>query len=135
MPSGQLLPNARPTLSFLTLYSLTLGVINRCCEIVLPVTQQFPFAILFMQHEREDGIKTIKDQPNETFEPVSQLADISIGTPPPDGGYGWVCTVAAATINAHSWSFNLAYAVFLTHYLKNNTFPGATSFQYALVGL
>ncbi|KAJ5965866.1 major facilitator superfamily transporter [Penicillium waksmanii] len=54
--------------------------------------------------------------------------------PPPDGGYGWVCTAAAATINMHSWGFNSAYAVFLAHYLANDTFMGATSLQYAFVG-
>ncbi|KAF9888174.1 hypothetical protein FE257_009169 [Aspergillus nanangensis] len=53
---------------------------------------------------------------------------------PPDGGYGWVCTVAAATINAHSWGFNSAYAVFLAYYLKHNTFPGSTPLKYAFVG-
>jgi MFS family permease len=53
---------------------------------------------------------------------------------PPDGGYGWVCTAAAATINMHSWGFNSAYAVFLAHYLANDTFPEATTLQYAFVG-
>ncbi|PLB53946.1 monocarboxylate transporter [Aspergillus steynii IBT 23096] len=53
---------------------------------------------------------------------------------PPDGGYGWVCTVAAAIINAHSWGFNSAYAVFLAYYLDNEVFPGATPLQYAFVG-
>ncbi|KAB8071040.1 major facilitator superfamily domain-containing protein [Aspergillus leporis] len=55
-------------------------------------------------------------------------------TEPPDGGYGWVCTAAAATINAHSWGFNSAYAVFLAHYLKNETFPGSSPLKYAFVG-
>ncbi|KAE8156157.1 major facilitator superfamily domain-containing protein [Aspergillus tamarii] len=53
---------------------------------------------------------------------------------PPDGGYGWVCTAAAATINAHSWGFNSAYGVFLAHYLKHNTFPGSSPLKYAFVG-
>ncbi|KAF5583573.1 major facilitator superfamily transporter (Mch2) [Fusarium pseudocircinatum] len=54
--------------------------------------------------------------------------------PPPNGGYGWVCTVVAATINMHSWGFNSAYAVFLAHYLTSDTFPGSTPLQYAFVG-
>ncbi|KAK3186944.1 hypothetical protein K4F52_004388 [Lecanicillium sp. MT-2017a] len=54
--------------------------------------------------------------------------------PPPDGGYGWVCTVAAATINMHSWGFSSAYSVFLAHYLADETFPGATPLMYAFVG-
>ena len=53
---------------------------------------------------------------------------------PPDGGYGWVCAVAAAVVNAHSWGFNSAYAVFLAYYLKNDIFAGASRLEYAFVG-
>jgi MFS family permease len=53
---------------------------------------------------------------------------------PPNGGYGWVCTAAAAVINMHSWGFNSAYAVFLAHYLETDTFPGATALDYAFIG-
>lgn len=27
--------------------------------------------------------------------------------PPPDGGYGWVCTICCATINGHTWGMSL----------------------------
>lgn len=54
--------------------------------------------------------------------------------PPPDGGYGWVCTAAAAVVNMHSWGFSSAYAVFLAHYLAHDTFPGTTPLEYAFVG-
>lgn len=54
--------------------------------------------------------------------------------PPPNGGYGWVCTACVAIINAHTWGINSSYGVFLAHYLSNNVFPGATSLQYAFVG-
>lgn len=53
---------------------------------------------------------------------------------PPDGGYGWICTVAAAVVNAHCWGFNSAYAVFLAYYMDHQTFQGATHLHYALVG-
>jgi len=53
---------------------------------------------------------------------------------PPNGGYGWVCTVCTATINAHTWGLNSSYGVFLAHYLANNTFPGASYLEYAFVG-
>jgi MFS family permease len=53
---------------------------------------------------------------------------------PPNGGYGWVCTIAAAVVNGHAWGFNSAYAVFLAHYLKTNSFPGATPLQYSFIG-
>ncbi|USW48183.1 Putative major facilitator superfamily, MFS transporter superfamily [Septoria linicola] len=54
--------------------------------------------------------------------------------PPPNGGYGWVCTACCATINAHTWGLNSSYGVFLAHYLATNTFPGGTYLQYAFVG-
>ena len=54
--------------------------------------------------------------------------------PPPNGGYGWVCTIACAVINAHTWGLNSSYGVFLAYYLANNTFAGASSLQYAFVG-
>lgn len=66
--------------------------------------------------------------------PCSPCDDAHDPGPPPDGGYGWVCTAAAATINMHSWGFNSAYAIFLAHYLANDTFTGATTLQYAFVG-
>ncbi|OAA47867.1 Major facilitator superfamily domain, general substrate transporter [Metarhizium rileyi] len=57
-----------------------------------------------------------------------------IPPPPPNGGYGWVCTGCVAVVNAHSWGLNSSYGVFLAHYLANDTFPGATPLQYAFVG-
>ncbi|KAI1325277.1 MFS general substrate transporter [Xylariaceae sp. FL0255] len=58
--------------------------------------------------------------------------------PPPqddfkEGGFGWVVIIAVAVLNAHTWGLNSSYAVFLAHYLKNNTFA-ATPLGYAFVG-
>ncbi|KKA26890.1 hypothetical protein TD95_003264 [Thielaviopsis punctulata] len=53
---------------------------------------------------------------------------------PPNGGYGWICTACVALINAHTWGLNSSYGVFLAHYLANDTYPGATSLQFALIG-
>ena len=53
---------------------------------------------------------------------------------PPNGGYGWVCTVCVALINAHTWGINSSYGVFLAHYLSTDTYPGATYLQYAFIG-
>lgn len=53
---------------------------------------------------------------------------------PLNGGYGWVCAAAAAVINMHSWGFSSAYSVFLAHYIKNQSFPEATTLEYAFVG-
>jgi len=73
---------------------------------------------------------------------VSELGESRTSTPvhnnqhnaPPDGGYGWICAVAASLVNAHSWGFNSAYAVFLAYYLKNDIFRDASRLQYAFVG-
>ena len=67
-------------------------------------------------------------------EPSPYDTATALPPPPPNGGYGWVCTVAVATINAHTWGLNSSYGVFLAHYLTNNAFPGATSLEYALIG-
>lgn len=53
---------------------------------------------------------------------------------PPNGGYGWICAVAVAVMNAHSWGFNSAYAVFLAYYLDHGIFKGASRIEYAFVG-
>ncbi|KAL3298833.1 monocarboxylate transporter [Colletotrichum asianum] len=52
---------------------------------------------------------------------------------PPNGGYGWACTVAAAVVNDHSWGFNSAYAVFLAYYLEHDIFPGSSPLEYAFI--
>lgn len=53
---------------------------------------------------------------------------------PPNGGYGWVCALCVALINAHTWGLNSSYGVFLAYYLSTETYPGATYLQYAFVG-
>lgn len=58
----------------------------------------------------------------------------SVLPPPPDGGYGWICTACVTIINAHAWGLNSSYGVFLAHYLANNSFPGASKLEYAFVG-
>lgn len=52
----------------------------------------------------------------------------------PDGGYGWVVTTCVAVINGHSWGISAAYSVFLAHYLRSGTYPGATPLMYAMIG-
>ncbi|KJZ75253.1 hypothetical protein HIM_05447 [Hirsutella minnesotensis 3608] len=54
--------------------------------------------------------------------------------PPPDGGYGWVCAVCVALINAHTWGLHASYAVFLAHFLANDIFPGTSPLAFAFVG-
>ncbi|KKZ61753.1 hypothetical protein EMCG_03701 [[Emmonsia] crescens] len=53
---------------------------------------------------------------------------------PPDGGYGWVCVACSAWINGNTWGVNSAYGVFLSYYLSNDIFPGASDLTYAFTG-
>lgn len=84
---------------------------------------------------REDGNSSngeLSQEKDSTAQAEAQPK--SIVPPPPNGGYGWVCTVACATINAHTWGLNSSYGVFLAHYLATDTFPGASPLQYAFIG-
>ncbi|KAK3688054.1 major facilitator superfamily domain-containing protein [Podospora appendiculata] len=54
--------------------------------------------------------------------------------PPPDGGYGWVCTLCVFLVNANTWGVNASWGIFLDRYLARDTFPGATRFEYAMIG-
>lgn len=63
-----------------------------------------------------------------------QPADVASPPPPPNGGYGWIVTIAVCIINAHTWGMSSSYGVFLAYYIKNNTFNGATTLQYAFIG-
>ncbi|KAI9841761.1 MAG: hypothetical protein M1837_000422 [Sclerophora amabilis] len=53
---------------------------------------------------------------------------------PPDGGWGWVCVAAVFWINAHTWGINSSYGIFLASYLADNSFPGSTYLEFALIG-
>jgi MFS family permease len=84
------------------------------------------------------GTEKRDENPVSPIEPNLATKESSIAPAPldapPNGGYGWVCTVCCATINAHTWGLNSSYGVFLAHYLANNTFPGASYLEYAFVG-
>ncbi|KAK4462398.1 major facilitator superfamily domain-containing protein [Cladorrhinum samala] len=67
-------------------------------------------------------------------ETVQQQQQQQLPSPPPDGGYGWAVTASVAIVNGHSWGINAAYSVFLSHYLANDVFSGATPLGYAFVG-
>ncbi|WPH04147.1 putative transporter MCH2 [Acrodontium crateriforme] len=60
--------------------------------------------------------------------------DTTLDEAPLDNSYGWLMTVCAFLINVHTWGINSAWGVFLAHYLMVDTFHGATSLQYALIG-
>ncbi|KAJ9604612.1 hypothetical protein H2200_010726 [Cladophialophora chaetospira] len=56
------------------------------------------------------------------------------GTPPPDGGYGWVCLACCFTINCFTWGVVASYGVYLSYYLTTNTFPESKPLDYAFIG-
>lgn len=71
----------------------------------------------------------------DTDDSTGQTLELQQAPPqPPNGGYGWICALCVALINAHTWGINSSYGVFLAHYLSTNTYPGATYLQYAFVG-
>lgn len=52
---------------------------------------------------------------------------------PPDGGYGWVVTLCVFLVMFSTWGCNSGFGVFLAFYLNENTFEGATKYDYALI--
>ncbi|CAG8074096.1 unnamed protein product [Penicillium olsonii] len=79
-----------------------------------------------------ETVPQLTERPNHSNGEASATPELI--NEPPDGGYGWVCVIAAAIVNAHSWGFNSAYGVFLAYYLSHETFPGASRLEYAFVG-
>jgi MFS family permease len=53
---------------------------------------------------------------------------------PPNGGYGWICTLCTFMIIVHTWGINAAWGVILAYFLSHSTFPGASRIEYALIG-
>lgn len=84
----------------------------------------------------ENDSKTMPFSASDTGTDTDQAPAPDLQSPaePPNGGYGWLCTLCVALINAHTWGMNSSYGVFLAHYLSTETYPGATSLQYAFVG-
>jgi len=90
-------------------------------------------ASLEIDNGRRTQRSTLKEE-DETGNRIRGAQEQKKGDVPPNGGYGWVCVAACATINGHTWGLNSAYAVFLAYYLANNVFPGATPLHYAFIG-
>ena len=85
----------------------------------------------------EDARKTSREEtlPKTAHQNAAPpLHAVEIEDIPPDGGYGWVCTVCVFLINANTWGVNSAWAIFLAKYLSDSSFPGASQLEYALIG-
>ena len=57
------------------------------------------------QHHTGTGTGADTDTAHEP--PDEALANLALAEPvPPNGGYGWVCTLAVFLVNAHTWGVN-----------------------------
>lgn len=65
-------------------------------------------------------------------EPISEKNETIGGIP--DGGYGWFIVLSCFLFNFATWGANSGFAVYLSHYLNENTFEGANKYDYALIG-
>ncbi|QPG72947.1 hypothetical protein FOA43_000251 [Brettanomyces nanus] len=54
--------------------------------------------------------------------------------PPQDKGYAWVMAGCGFMLLFATWGANGAYGVFLSYWINNQTFPGGTAKDYALIG-
>lgn len=72
---------------------------------------------------------TESPSPNDPAANVASVEDV-----PPDGGYGWVVTACVFLANCHTWGVNASWAVLLEHFLSRESFPGASKFEYAIIG-
>lgn len=52
----------------------------------------------------------------------------------PDGGYGWLIVVGCFLLNFNTWGANSGFAVYLSTYLNEGTFKGASKYDYATIG-
>ncbi|CAI4034559.1 hypothetical protein SMKI_15G0040 [Saccharomyces mikatae IFO 1815] len=83
----------------------------------------------------EDGLNDIdfEDKPQSNDK---RNIDTDTSTPieVPDGGYGWLILLAFVLYNFSTWGANSGYAIYLAHYLENNTFSGGGKLDYATIG-
>lgn len=90
------------------------------------------------------GRNSFSTEPDTTYPEKGELEQVErassrapspiVVEEPPDGGYGWICTLCVALINAHTWGLNSSYGVFLAFYLSSNIYPGATFLEFAFIG-
>ncbi|KAK5781708.1 hypothetical protein RI543_000894 [Arxiozyma heterogenica] len=52
---------------------------------------------------------------------------------PPDRGYAWVVVFSVFLVMFNTWGCNSAFGVFLSYYLNNGVYKGATKYDYAII--
>ena len=82
--------------------------------------------------------KQLNNSPEEDISSESNGLTTVPAAPPdpeiPDGGYGWVCVVGIFLVNGFTWGVVASYGVYLSYYLTNDVFPGASALDYSFVG-
>lgn len=72
----------------------------------------------------------------------AEMPDIEKNKPGPetaesyevDGGYGWVVSFAVLLVTFSLWGANLAFGIYFSYYLNNDTFKGGLKLHYAAIG-
>jgi len=54
--------------------------------------------------------------------------------PIPDGGYSWVIVVCQFISQMATWGMVSPYGVFISWFISQNTYPGATATQFGWIG-
>ncbi|KAL3229726.1 putative transporter ESBP6 [Nakaseomyces bracarensis] len=78
-----------------------------------------------------------QDDENQSLEKVPTIKKVFTNKDtgeldlPPDGGYGWVCAFCVFLVMFSTWGCNSGFGVFLGFYLNNDTYPGASKYDYA----
>ncbi|EGW32154.1 monocarboxylate transporter [Spathaspora passalidarum NRRL Y-27907] len=77
--------------------------------------------------------KNNKEQGTEVIESISEDEEIDDG-PPLDKGIAWLMAFCGMLASFSTWGASAGFGVFLNFYLSDNTFPGTSEYDYALVG-
>ncbi|KAM5354531.1 hypothetical protein ACJ41O_001178 [Fusarium nematophilum] len=70
--------------------------------------------------------------PEETTTEIEALE--ATDSDPEDSRHGWVIVACVFAINTVTWGMNTTYGVYISYYIANNYFEGATYMRYAFVG-
>nr|QFR37050.1 MFS transporter [Cyberlindnera americana] len=95
-------------------------------------------ALMISANEEQNDIET-QSQPEPTILEKVYSHKSSTGDEPaqldlpPDGGYGWVCCVCSGLVFFTTWGSNSAFGVYLSYYINNDVFPGATRMDFAWI--
>ncbi|KAK6855702.1 hypothetical protein PG995_007853 [Apiospora arundinis] len=87
-----------------------------------------------MARDNKEGPSTSPSSQLEIADRPASTQGMQPPTPPPDGGYGWICVVAQFLINGFTWGVAASYSVYLSHYLSHGLFSEARPLDYAFVG-